>query len=406
MIGSYITYERILRLKQAISNIRHHSDYKRLRGFVCVGLYLACLCLAQFVKACILAIYAGSSILAGFYGAQAFGLLLEGVISDVYKRSSVLNWVLLALGVCLSSFLVLGRGNAKLEKACIYITGLAGNSDVVSRAGIVDILEKLDRRQILSFSILSEAVSWIVVGVLVRYFSFSPYKLLFASLCFTAILLILSLFFNTDKTQGKKKIKEILLDYKQLGYKFGIAALLILPLFLFGELGYFPFFYNQENNIANAKILADSYLSWFIGMSAGALFSGFFRKTKDIHLIILGFSISMLSLGLFTLGGSKNISVPGAFLYDSIVYTLSGLGSGIYLTAFYSYVSKRCDLHHQGAGMGIIDSIRVIGDFTVNIPLMFGIFTGLLYHPIAASFLSYFIALIFAIILSFYRQWR
>ena len=385
-------------MKSLIRKIRYDSNYKDIKKSINTLMCLGGLGLTQVLKGTIVAAF--PSYLPIFFGVQFFGASIQGSLSDLYKRSIVLN-VALSIVIIATLFLVVTHEtssylNASIQLICIIFIGLGGNADVVSRAGIIDIHYHIDRRKILSWTVFSEAFSWVVIGLLIRYLGFNPFSILVLCLVVAIILLLISLLFNADSTQDKKHLQNTLNEIKLLIKSHIKKFILLTSIIIMGELGYFYFFYSQETHINDVAILADSYLSWFLGMSFGCWLLSKFIKPKDFVFLMVGIVISLISTVLFMAGGMKDINNSEMFYFDSIVYLIAGFGSGIYLPCFYSMISRGHSIHFQGLLNGWVDSLRVFGDAFSNFTLL-GI---VLISNAAPIFISFFLFVSSVVLLS------
>jgi MFS family permease len=319
-----------------------------------------CLGLAQILKGTVVAVF--PLFLPYFFGAQFFGSTIQGSISDIYKRSTILN-ISLSVIILTLSLLVFSYSwdhylSIFIQFVCICLIGLAGNADVVSRASIVDIYYHTDRRKVMSWTGFAEAFSWVIVGVLIRYLRFEPFNILIACIFISVCMLILSVLFNTDKTQDKNHLHEVKNEFMLVLKNHKKKLLSISAIVFAGELAYFFFFYNQEEHLSS-KVLADSYIAWFLGMSVGCWILSKLKRSSDFFYLMAGGAISLISINLFTVNGMQRISNPNAFFFDSFVFGLAGFGSGIYLPCFYSLISRGYSVHFQGILMGWIDSLQI-----------------------------------------------
>lgn len=347
-----------------------HGYYKGINHPINSLMYLCCLGLAQIIKGSIVAAF--PHFLALYFSCNVLGSTVQGSLSDIYKRSTILNIALFILMVSLiplvSSHYFQGFfAYPLLVNSMILIIGLGGNADVVSRASLIDIHYKMSRRKLMSWTVFAEAFSWVIIGLLIRFFKLNPFNILTLCIPLALILLLFSIFWNIDKTHDEKHLHNMKTEFKLIlienWKKISILSLLII----IGELSYFFFFYSQENYIKNTKILADSYLSWFIGMAFGCWFLSKFKHRSDFLFVMIGFIISFIAIIVFIFSGMKNIINPNAFYYDSLTYSLSGFGSGVYLPCFYSIISRGHSIHFQGILTGWVDSLRVLGDAISNI---------------------------------------
>lgn len=385
-----------------LRKIRNDPEYRKMNHAMNTALCLGSLGLAQVLKGTIVAVF--PELLPLFFAVQCAGCTLQGGFSDKYKRSIVLNISYMIIMVTLSSLMMIhsyeGRLFTFLRESCIVLIGLGGNADVVARAEMIDMHDRLDRRKVTSWTVFSEAFSWILVGAMIRLLNLNPFNILGLCIPFTVLLLGISLLFNTDKTEGGEKIRSVFHEIKILIRNNKAKLSLITLIVVLGELGYFFFFYNQENHIRRSRILADSYIAWFLGMSLGTLILSKLKKFSDLSLSVFGLGLSFVSIAIFIFGGMKSINDAQMFYYDSFVYALCGLGSGFYLPCFYSIISRGYGIHFQGMLTGWIDSLRVLGDATSN-AILVGI--GLIAFPKSVPIYvsgSLFIATIFAMYLS------
>lgn len=375
--------------------IRSDPEYKKINRAINTSMCLGSLGLAQILKGTIVAAF--PNLLSYFFVVQFFGSTIQGSLSDIYRRLTVLNIALCVLIVTLTLLIFTSNYESSffnlLRVACIVLIGIGGNADVVGRAEIIDLHYRTDRRKIMSWTVFAEAFSWVVVGYLMRFLNFSQINILVFGLVITAVLFMISIFFNADKTQDKKHLHGVLNELKILIKSNSKFLALITFIIIIGECAYFFFFYNQEDNIKDQAILADSYMSWFIGMSLGCWILSKIKKFHDFVFLMIGLVVSLISILLFVLGGMKDITVPGMFCFDSFVYSIAGLGSGFYLPCFYSMISRGHSIHFQGVLTGWVDSLRVFGDAISNIALL-----GLALFPsFAAIIISFvlFVATIF-----------
>lgn len=342
-------------------------------GLINTSIYFSGLSLAQVLKGTIVAEF--DYFLWAFFVIQFFGSTIQGYISDLYRRSTVLN---IALCVVIATVSILIFAHDKpgylyhlLQLACIIAVGFGGNTDVVGRAGLIDIHYQMDRRRLLSWSVFVEAFGWVIIGLLIKIANLSAFNILVVCLIFSIFLLPISFMFNSDVTEDKKHVhsKQNLLAILKRKSKLLWSLILII---LASELSYFFFFYSQEKQISkqNTELLSDSYLAWFIGMSFGCWALTKFKKYSDFLLLFIGLLISIFSIVLFACGGMKNISMPKMLYFDLIVYSVAGIGSGIYLPCFYTLISRGNSIHFQGFLTGLIDSLRVFGDAFSNIALL------------------------------------
>ncbi len=385
------------------NNFIKKINYKGINHPINSLMYLACLGLAQIIKGTM--VVAFPHFLAYYFSFSFFGSTIQGSLSDIYKRSTILNialviLVLSLLGLVGAYFFQGFFISPLLIGSIIIIIGIGGNADVVSRASLIDIHYKMNRRKLMAWTVFAEAFSWVVIGVLIRFFNFNPFNVLTLCLPIALILLITSLLLNIDKTEDKKYLHDMKTEFKIVIREQWRKLIVISILIIIGELGYFFFFYSQENYIQKTKILADSYIAWFIGMSLGAWILSKFKNHSDFRFLLLGFVISVLSIILFMCNGMKSIVDPNVFYYDSFVYGLAGFGSGVYLPCFYSMISKGHSIHFQGILTGWVDSLRILGDAISNIflPIMV-IFS--FFIPIYLSGVLFIFSILFFV---FYRK--
>jgi hypothetical protein len=352
-------------MKHIIIKINEIKKHEHLRNSITVFVALGGIGLSQVLKGIIVGAFPEFLVL--FFLFQFCGSTLQGYWSDVFKRSNIFNSALL-IAIIFSTILCIFHDaetsiSIYIKWICIISIATWGNADVVGRAEIIDIRYRMDRRKVMSWTVFSEAFSWVVVGGLIRYCSLSPIKILAITIPYSFILFLISSIFNNDKTHDdhhKEKIKENLFP----AIKKSVIPFIII---LLGELGYFFFFYNQIHDIEKKPLLlADSYLAWFIGMSLGCIFLSKCKRGGDYLFTIIGLLISIISLFLFESGGMQNIIIPDRFWIDVFVFGVAGFGSGVYLPCFYSIISRGKSIHIQGALIGLIDSIRVLGDLITN----------------------------------------
>lgn len=389
-------------MKILVHKIRYHPDYKKINHIINLTICLGCLGLVQVLKGTIVAAFSG--LLPLFFCVQFFGSFIQGSVSDIYKRSTVLNISLLILILTVLSLIFSAENKSYyaniLQVLCIIAIGLGGNADTISRAEMIDISFHSDRRKIMSWTVFAEAFSWVIIGYLIRYFNFQPLEILPICIVLCIILLTLSMLLNTDKVQDKKHLKNTQNELKLIIKNHFIKLLLITIIVILGEMAYFFFFYSQEDPIKLPNLLADSYLSWFIGMSLGSWILSIFRSPSDFVFLVLGLATSLISISIFLLGGGKDITDPQMFYTDSLSYSIAGLGSGIYLPCFYSMISRGYGIHFQGALTGWIDSLRVFGEaFSTAIMASLTILTSL-----GLIYLSCFLFLNTLILLIIFRK--
>jgi MFS family permease len=375
--------------------IKNNPDYNQIDKAINTSICLGSLGLAQILKGTIVAAF--PSLLSYFFFMQFFGSTIQGSFSDVCRRSSVLNVAFCVLAMTLSLLIFShtqeGYFFSILRVICIGLIGLGGNADVVGRAEIIDIHYHADRRKIMSWTVLAEAFSWVIIGVLIRFIGFDPFDVLTLCLPLTIFMLIASLFFNTDGNEGKKQIQNVFNEFKLI-LKFQKTKLfLITSIIIIGECAYFFFFYPQENHVKDPMILADSYMFWFIGMSIGCCILNKIKHFNDFIFLMLGFGISLFSIMFFVLNGAKNIADPGMFSFDALIYGIAGLGSGFYLPCFYSVISRGHSTHFQGILTGWVDSLRVFGDAVSNAVLL-GLAIFPIFIPIAISVFLFFVTIL------------
>jgi len=383
-----------------IKKFRQKYKYNKVYKTINVAMFLGCLGLAQVLKGTIVAAFPG--FLPLFFGIQFFGSTIQGSLSDIYRRSVVLN-IALCISIIFTFGLVTTHGNTGhlihiIQILCILFIGFGGNADVVARAGIIDIHFHMHRRKIMSWTIFAEALSWVIIGVLIRYLNLDPFNILFICFVGAIILLILSLLFNIDDTKDEKHLRNTLNELKLVIKNHKKKLLAISLITLTGELAYFFFFYSQETPLSQNKILlADTYLSWFVGMSIGCWILSKFKSQKDFVFLILGLTISFVSIFLFSIGGMKSINLDKMFYFDSLIFGVAGFGSGIYLPCFYSMISRGYSIHFQGILTGWIDSVRVFGDAFSNIALL-GIILFSKFAPIFISGILFLTSILLVII--------
>jgi len=352
-------------MKSLLNSIKSDPEHKNIRDSITIFASLGALGLCQVLKGLLVAVF--PSFLPLFFTAQFFGSTIQGFISDIIKRSLVFN-ISLCVVILITSTLAYtnhlhGSSINLIQMTSIVLFAIGGNADIVGRAEIIDIRYKSDRRKVMSWTVFSEAFSWVLIGLLMRYFQLNPFNILVGTIFLAVALLIISLIFNNDKTRDPdhwQRVKNALKPALKKHFNRTFFAYLIV---LTGELAYFFFFYSQVNPLdKNAVLLADSYLSSFIGMSLGCVFVGSFKKTGDFSNLMIGFLVSFLSIVLFISGGMETLIDPGVFKFDSFIFLLNGFGSGIFLPCFYSMISRGHSVHVQGFLTGTIDSLRVLGD--------------------------------------------
>ncbi len=382
-----------------LDKIRNDNGYKKINQAFNTSMCLASLGLAQVLKGTIVAAF--PDLLSLFFIVQFFGSTVQGSISDIYKRSTVLNT---AFGVLIVTISVLvffhgleGFFFEVIRLISIVLIGLWGNADVVSRAEMIDIHYHSDRRKIMSWTVFAEAFSWVVVGFLIRFLNFEPINILTICILVAIFLLVFSILFNTDKTEDRKHLHGIYNELKLVVINSKSKFILITALVIVGECAYFFFFYSQENHIKNSSVLADSYMCWFAGMSLGCWILSKIKPISDFIFLILGLVISLVSIIFFVICGMKDITNVEMFYSDSFIYAIAGLGSGFYLPCFYSMISRGQSIHFQGVLTGWIDSLRVFGDAISNTVLL-GLVIFPRFLPIAISGILFLMTTIFLLI--------
>ena len=85
---------------------------------------------------------------------------------------------------------------------------------------------------------------------------------------------------------------------------------------------------------------------------------------------MIAFTTSLLTVLIFLYQDAKVLSTPQTLYSDAFVYGIAGLASGIYLSCFYSVISRGQSIHFQGILTGWIDSLRVFGEATATIVLV------------------------------------
>ena len=361
--------------------------------------------LCQVLKGTIVAVF--PKLLPLYFTVQFFGSTIQGSISDIYKRSTILNLALVILIIFPTALLLTHNSHNIFSKiiqfsSAVFIA-LGGNADVVGRASIIDIRYQEFRRKVMSLTVFAEAFSWVIIGFFIRYFHLEPINILITCIASAVLLLVISLLYNIDQVSDKKElhnpIHEMKLILKSHYQKFlGITLILI-----FVALGYFYFFYSQEDSITkndtvkNKIILADTYLSWFISMSLGCFLPMHFKKFTDFTLLAIGIFTIFLGVCLFIFTGMK--PVTSDFIIDTIAYFTVGLGSGICLPSFYSIISNGQSIHFQGILTGWIDSIRGFGDAFSTLTLV-----GISSYLNLATYLSCSFLILSLIVLFLYRN--
>lgn len=379
-------------MKNIVFKIRNDPNYRNANHKINTIICLGSLGLTQAIKGTLVAAF--PTFLPIFFLSQFAGSTIQGGLSDVHKRSHILNLALIIIILTLI-FLILTQGfDGTFIKittiGCIILIGLGGNADVVGRAEIIDLHYHSNRRKIMSWTVFFEAFSWIIIGILIRFLEFNVFKILSLCIPVAFILLILSLIFNTDKTEDKKHLHTVYNEIKLIVKKNKKKLCILTFIIIVGECGYFFFFYNQESLIKNLVLLADSYISWFVGLALGCLILSRINKLSDYVCLIIGLVISLVMIITFIFGGMKGIASPKMFYFDSSVYLLTGIGSGFYLPCFYTIISKGHSIHFQGVLTGWVDSLRVFGDAITNASLL-----GLAFFP---SYLPIIISILFFVI--------
>lgn len=387
-------------MKILINKIKYNPNYEHLNRGITTFICFSSLFLAQLLKGAIVAEF--DYFLYAFFSFQAFGSILQGSVSDIYRRSTVLNLSLLLVISLIISLLFLQGKEVHLlqflQGVCLAGIALGGNVDVVGRAGAIDIHPNADRRQLMSWTVFFEAFAWVMIGVFMRFLNLNFFAVLLFGLFSSVLLLLLSWIFNIDRTEDKDELHNPLYEIKLIIRKnFRVLACLAYVM-IPAQLGYFFFFYSQENPIPKSRhaLLADSYLAWFVGMCLGCLVLNKLKKFSDFSLIIFGVFVSLISVMFFWFNGLKTILDSNALTFDMLVYGIAGFGSGIFLPCFYSVISKGHSPHVQGVLTGYIDSLRVVGDMITNLSLI-GMLLLPKYIPILTSALSFGLAIILAI---------
>lgn len=363
-------------MKFLITKIKDNPSYENINRIITTFICFSSIFLAQLLKGAIVAEF--DYFLYIFFAFQFVGSTLQGSVSDIYRRSTVLNFSLFFIIFLVTSLIFLqgreGHFFHILQSTCLACIAIGGNVDVVGRAGAVDIHLTADRKQLMSWTVFFEAFAWIVIGIFIRFLNLNFFAVLLFCLFSAVFLLFLSLVFNIDKTEDKKDLHNPVYEAKLVVKKNWKLLQRLTFTLLTAQLGFFFFFYSQENPIPQARhvLLADSYLAWFIGMSLGCLILNKLKRYSDFSLIALGVLISLISVALFWFNGLKSIMNANAlaFDFDLLVYGVASFGSGIFLPCFYSLISKGHSQHVQGILTGYIDSLRVLGDMITNIALI------------------------------------
>ena len=387
-------------MKVLINKIKYNPHYERLNRGITTFICFSSLFLAQLLKGAIVAEF--DYFLYAFFSFQAFGSIFQGSVSDVYRRSTVLNFSLLLIIVLVFSLLFL-HGNVGspfqfLRGICLACIGLGGNVDVVGRAGAIDIHPDSDRRQLMSWTVFFEGFAWVVIGIFMRFLNLEFLDVLLFCLFSAVLLLLLSWIFNIDKTEDKKELHNPLYEIKIILKKNFRILVCLAYVMIPAQLGYFFFFYSQENPIPKTRhaLLADSYLAWFVGLCLGCLILNKLKKLRDFSLILFGVLVSLISVMFYWFNGLKTILDSSELAFDLLTYGFAGFGSGIFLPCFYSVISKGHSRHVQGVLTGYVDSLRVIGDMITNLSLI-GMLLFPKYIPILTSTLSFGLAVILTI---------
>lgn len=362
-------------MKFSIRKFKDLPGYSRISEPITASIYFASLFLAQVLKGTIVAEF--DYFLYLFFIFQFFGSTFQGSLSDIYKRSTVLNFSFCLIITLVTSLIFLHGKEGSifhiLQGACLICIAVGGNVDVVGRAGAIDIYFDVDRRKLMSWTVFFEAFAWVILGLLMRFLNLNFFALMLCSAILATILLLLSSIFNIDITEDKEELRNPAHEARMV-VKSNAKLLLYFSLTLLSaQFGYFFFFYSQENPIPKTGmgqiLLADTYLAWFIGMSLGCLLLIGLKKCSDFKLIIFGVLLSLASLLLFLLDGSKNVMESNSLTYDLLIYCAAGFGSGVFLPCFYSLISSGHTPHVQGFLTGYVDSLRVLGDMSINIVL-------------------------------------
>ncbi len=390
-------------MNNLISEFRENPNYKRFNQSTTSLIYFGAIGLAQVMKGAIVAEFGGMLFL--FFVFQFVGSTVQGSLSDIYRRSTILD-ISLGLIIVIICFLLTLQGIDSWffqisQTVCILCIAIGGNVDVVGRAGSVDIHSHMDRRKLMSWTVFSEAFSWVALGLIIRFFNVDFYIVMIICLIIAVMLLTLSLLFNIDKTQDKKHLKNIINEAKVvIDKKLKLLAAFSI-LVLVSELGFFFFFYSQELLIPKKRhiLLSESYLTWFIGMLLGCFILTKIKKCSDFRLLLFGLLVSLLSVVLFWVSGMKSIMVSNAFTIDSLIFCLGGIGSGFFLPCFYSLISRGNSRHVQGILTGWVDSLRVAGDALSNLGLIVIVMLPML--PIIISALLFALS---AVLLIAYRK--
>src|SRR3990167_8637229 len=165
-------------MKSLINKIRYNPEYEKINHTINTSMCLGCLGLSQVIKGTIVAVY--PHFLPIFFCIQFFGSTIQGSLSDIYKRAVVLNISLVILILAIFTLIISGNGQTHFvhftQIICITCIGLGGNADVVGRSEIVDLHYHMDRRKIMSWTVLAEAFSWVIIGLLMRYLNLKPFN--------------------------------------------------------------------------------------------------------------------------------------------------------------------------------------------------------------------------------------
>lgn len=136
------------------------NSNKSLYRIINTFLSLGTLSMTQVLKGTIVFIFQNQ--LPIFFIFQFVGSTLQGRLSDIYKRSKALNFSLVLI-IITTSLLVFTQlydewFTSSLMYSCMALLALGGNVDVIGRSEIIDTHYHTDRRKVMSWTVLSEAL--------------------------------------------------------------------------------------------------------------------------------------------------------------------------------------------------------------------------------------------------------
>ena len=186
--------------------MKYKVNYKNLNKGITTFIFCSALFLAQLLKGSIVAEF--DWFLYVFFSFQVIGSIFQGSISDIYRRSTVLNFSLIIVIFLIILLIFLqgseGRLLQFLQKGCLSGIALVGNIDVIGRAGNIDIHLNANRRQVMSWTVFFEAFAWVGIGIFMRFFNMRFFEVILFCLFSFIFLLFFSFNFNIDKIEDKE----------------------------------------------------------------------------------------------------------------------------------------------------------------------------------------------------------